>query len=106
MNRRRFLATLTGAVIAPHLPKPAPLISPGEVLFFLDPAEFAAPQEVGGEGEVLLEEDHDHFKGGSKMRAPLQYTVSTDAIYLRLAMNLYRSAPENDTVIVGFKAED
>ena len=40
------------------------------------------------------------------MRAPLQYTVSTDAIYLRLAMNLYRSAPENDTVIVGFKAED
>ena len=83
MNRRRFLATLTGAVIAPHLPKPAPLISPGEVLFFLDP-----------------------FKGGSKMRAPLQYTVSTDAIYLRLAMNLYRSAPENDTVIVGFKAED
>ena len=87
MNRRRFLATLTGAVIAPHLPKPAPLISPGEALFFLDPAEFA-------------------FKGGSKMRAPLQYTVSTDAIYLRLAMNLYRSAPENDTVIVGFKAED
>lgn len=84
MNRRRFLATLAGAVIARHLPKPAP-VSPGEALFFLDPEEFT-------------------FKGGAQMRVPIQYTVSTDAIFLKLAANLYIDAPRASHIVVGFKS--
>ena len=89
MNRRRFLATLTGAVIAPHLPKPAPLISPGEVLFFLDPAEFVF--------KPLRADRHYDLEFASMIAKK----AASDAIFVKLAINLYVKHPREVAIMRG-----